>query len=138
MGKVVMVNVDLIDHGLDCKIDVPADMFFELIEIVPNLLGRFGIEKSEKEYSAMLAKIKSESKTTISKCWNDEDIKGMEFLRRCQMVAVVGAYLHDIPLKITGGDLTDYMNQVGGINVTDQVDAGLIPVECFGQHQFPR
>ena len=59
----------------------------------------------------------------------DEDTE--VFLRMCQMIAVLGSYLHDIALKLSGDGIADYMTQVGGINVTKQVEAGLIPVEQF-------
>ncbi|MDP3621417.1 MAG: hypothetical protein Q8R65_05785 [Polynucleobacter sp.] len=126
-----MVEVDLAGYGINCSVTVPAEMFFELLHIIPEMIDRIGFEDSEKQYFAMLAKIKSQYQSMPSLRWGDMDEDTEVFLRMCQMIAVLGSYLHDIALKLSGDGIADYMTQVGGINVTKQVEAGLIPVEQF-------
>ena len=137
MKKEMVMNVNLSNHGVDCNVDVPAAMFFELMGIVPEMLGRIGLKNSEKEYFSMLGKIQSEYKTVSSNHWDEIDLKGKEFMRRCQIVAVLGAHLYDIPLQLSGDGLAGFMVEAGAVNITDEVNAGLIPWSNNGESNLP-
>lgn len=126
-----MVTVDLSGHGINCNVTVPAEMFFELLHIVPEMIHRIGFEDSEKQYFAMLAQIKSLYQSMPSLRWGNNDQNTEVFLRTCQIIAVLGSYLHDKTLKLSGDGIAEYMAQVGGIKITEQVEAGLISARQF-------
>jgi hypothetical protein len=45
----------------------------------------------------------------------------------CLILAVLGGLLHDIHLMICSNNALELMEELGGINVTDQVESGSLP-----------
>ena len=79
----------------------------------------------------MLKQIKSKYQEMSSTRLEAPDRAAHLYKCKCQFVAVIGACLYGITLKLSGDGIADYMTQVGGINVTEQVEAGLIPAGQF-------
>lgn len=132
MKKEKMVTIDLSGHGIDYAVDVPAEMLFQLIPIVPMMIERIGVEQSLVDYRKLLGDIKSQYKLIPKICSLAEIDSDIEvFLRKCQVAAVLGGNLLDIPLMLSGNGFHDDISRLGGIDVTHQVDAGLIPAEDF-------
>lgn len=131
MKNATMVTIDLSGHGVDCSVEVSAQLFFELLHAIPTLIDRTGIEESNRLYSEMLEQIKSQYQEMSSTRLETPDREAHLYKCKCQFVAAIGACLYGITLQLSGDGIADYMTQVGGINVTEQVEAGLIPAGQF-------
>ena len=129
MKNEAMINIDLIGNGIDYRFDVPAEMFFELVQIAPEMIERFGIESSKEQYTTILEKVKSQCPLMKNASWYSANRDTEAFMRRCQMVAVLGASLYDIPLMYSADNVLELMEQAGAINITELVEAGLIPID---------
>ena len=131
MNKENMMTICLDNFDLDCTVGVAVGMFFELFAIMPNMIEKFGYEKSLEEYFEMLSGIQSDFERIKSFSWDSANDYEQQFLRRCQVVAMLGAHLQDIPLLLAGNGLVDCITSVGGVNVTEEVLDGSIPIEQF-------
>jgi len=129
MQNEAMINVDLIGNGIDYRFDVPAEMFFGLVQSAPELINVFGVEQSQEEYAVMVEEIKSQCMLMSGVSWHGANKVAEAFFRKCQVVAVLGAFLYDIPLMYSADNVLEFMEQMGAINITEQVEAGLIPMD---------
>lgn len=126
-----MLSISLVNLDVDCVIEVPVDMFFELLENTPDLIGQFGFESSMSQWLEMLSTVKAEYKEVGNFDWSKANADEEVFLRRCQIVVALGAHLKDIPLMLSGEGLVDFIEDMGGIDVTEQVLNGSLPIENF-------
>ena len=131
MSNEKMLTISLVNLDIDCAIEVPVDMFFELLENTPDLIGRFGFESSMSQWLEMLSTVKFEYKDVRNFDWSKANADEEVFLRRCQIVVALGAHLKDIPLMLSGEGLVDFIEDMGGIEVTEQVLNGSLPIENF-------
>ena len=131
MIKENFITISLTRLGMEKSIDIPADMFFELMEIIPNMIERIGLAKSKKQYADMWESVDSSSKNRSNLSWSNSDDETKVFLRRCLVLAVLAAHLFEIPLMLSGGGLVEEIESIGGINITEQVENGSIPMEQF-------
>jgi hypothetical protein len=70
-----------------------------------------------------------ENRSNLS--WFNSDDETKVLLRRCQILVALAAHLFEIPLILSGDGLVVKIEDMGGINVTEQVENGTIPVEHF-------
>lgn len=131
MSNENMMTISLANFDLECNIEAPVGMFFELFEIMPNMIKKFGYEQSLEEYLGLLSGIKSDFGSIKNFSWCEASEYEQHFLRRCQVVAMMGAHLQGIPLLMAGEGLVDCITSVGGINVAEEVLHGSISVEQF-------
>jgi len=131
MNKDNFITISLTRLGIEKSIDVPADMFFELIENIQNMIERIGLAKSKKQYADMRDIVDSSIENRVNLSWFNSDEETKVLLRRCQILAVLAAHLFEIPLMLSGGGLIEKIESIGGINVTEQVENGSIPMEKF-------
>ena len=131
MIKENLITISLTRLGIEKSIDVPADMFFELMEIIPNMIERIGLDKSKKQYADMWGRVDSSIENRSNLSWSNSDEETKVFLRRCQVLTVLAAHLFEIPLMLSGGGLDEKIEDIGGINITEQVENGSIPIEQF-------
>ena len=127
MKKEKMLTLDLIGHGLDYRFNVPESIFFDLVEIVPQLVECIGFEQSKIDYSEMLEDIREKYQLMDEESWDSTDNETQVLLRKCLIIAVLGGLLHDIPLMICSNNAVELMEGLGGINITDQVESGALP-----------
>ena len=131
MIKENLITISLTRLGIEKSIDIPADMFFELMETIPNMIERIGLAKSKKQYADMWDSVNSTIGNRSNLSWSNSDEETKFLLRRCQVLAVLAAHLFEIPLMLSGDGLVMKIEDIGGINVTGQVENGSIPIEQF-------
>ena len=131
MNNTKMVTLNLLGHGIDAEMDVPVEMLFELIKLMPSLLDRLGIKKLTNDYSILHEKLKAKCTTSGKIKWDPNVPNDLMFMRTFQLVAVMGAHLFDTPLMLAGDGIGEYVKQFGGVDVTSQVESGEIPREIF-------
>ena len=95
------------------------------------MIERIGLAKSKKQYADMWESVDSSSKNRSNLSWSNSDDETKVFLRRCLVLAVLAAHLFEIPLMLSGGGLVEEIESIGGINITEQVENGSIPMEQF-------
>lgn len=126
MNKEMMIEVDLIGNGVDCRVEVPASIFFQLVPIISDMVEIIGLKNAGIEYASMLEDIREKSKQMGSASWFSVDTDTQIFIRKCQMVAILGAQMYDHPLMICGDGVTEHLEYEGGINITEEVETGEI------------
>ena len=131
MNKESLITINLIRLGFEKSIAIPSDMFFELMENIPHMIERMGVDKSKKQYADMWDSINSSIENKANLSWFNTDNETKTLLRRCQILIALAAYLFDTPLMLSGDGLVEKIEGIGGINVTEQVENGSIPMERF-------
>ena len=126
-----MITIGLQGLGFENSIDIPADMFFELMENIPHMIERIGLVQSKKQYADMWDSVDSTIGNKGNLNWFNCDQEGKVLLRRCQILAALAAYLFEIPLILSGDGIAEELEGIGGINITEQVENGSIPIERF-------
>jgi hypothetical protein len=131
MNNLNMITIGLQGLGFENSIDIPADMFFELMENIPHMIERIGFAKSKKQYADMWDSVDSTIGNRGNLSWFNSDQEGKVLLRRCQILAALAAHLFEIPLILSGDEIVEKLEGIGGINITEQVENGSIPMEQF-------
>lgn len=131
MNKDNFITISLTRLGIEKSIDIPADMFFELMEIIPNMIERIGLARSKKQYADMWESVDFSIENRSNLSWFNSEDETKVFLRRCQILVALAAYLFDTPLMLSGDGLVEKIEDIGGINVTEQVENGSISMEHF-------
>lgn len=131
MNKESLITINLIRLGFEKSIDIPADMFFELMENIPHMIERIGVVNSKKQYADMWNSVNSTIENRANLSWFNSDNETKVLLRRCQILVALSAYLFDIQLMLSGDGLVEKIEDIGGINITEQVENGSIPLEQF-------
>jgi hypothetical protein len=131
MNKESLITINLIGLGFEKSIDIPADMFFELMENIPHMIERIGVANSKKQYADMWDSVNSTIENRANLSWFNSDNETKVLLRRCQILVALAAYLFDIQLMLSGDGLVEKIEDIGGINITEQVENGSIPLEQF-------
>jgi hypothetical protein len=131
MKKEKMLTLDLIGHGLDYRFNVPEQAFLDLIKLAPQILECIGLDKFTIQYSKILEVLKAKSQYMNEVSWDSAEKETQVFLCMCLILAVLGGLLHDIPLMICSNNALELMEELGGINVTDQVESGSLPFLSF-------
>ena len=126
MKKEKMLTIDLIGHGLDYRFDAPESEFLDLVKLAPQILEDYKLEENKICYSQVLEIIRAKSPYMSEISWDSGEIDTQIFLRMCLMIAVIGGLLHDIPLMICSNNALEMMQELGGINVTEQVESGAL------------
>ena len=127
MKKEKMLTLDLIGHGLDYRFDVPESEFLDLVKLAPQILECHELEENKIRYSHILEIIKSTSPYMSDISWDSGVNETQLFLRMCLMIAVIGGLLQDIPLMICSNNAAEMIQELGGIDVTDEVESGALP-----------
>lgn len=120
MSNENMMIINLDNFDLDCSIEVPTGMFFELFQVMPTLIEQFGYENSRQEYHALLEGVQHEFNDIKNFSWDAANQQEQSFLRRCQVVAMLGAHLDGFPLLLGGDDLVKRFSAEGGIQITEE------------------
>ena len=128
MNKESLITINLIGLGFEKSIDIPADMFFELMENIPHMIERIGVVNSKKQYADMWDSVNSTIENRANLSWFNSDNETKVLLRRCQILVALSAYLFDIQLMLSGDGLVEKIEDIGGINITEQVENGSIPM----------
>jgi hypothetical protein len=131
MNKESLITINLIRLGFEKFIAIPSDMFFELMENIPHMIERIGVDKSKKQYADMWESVDSSNENRSNLSWSDSDEETKVLLRQCQILVALAAHLFEIPLMLSGDGLVEKIEDIGGINVTEQVENGSIPIEQF-------
>jgi hypothetical protein len=131
MNNLNMITIGLQRLGFEKSIAIPSDMFFELMENIPHMIERMGVDKSKKQYADMWDSVNSSIENKANLSWFNTDNETKTLLRRCQILIALAAYLFDTPLMLSGDGLVEKIEGIGGINVTEQVENGSIPMERF-------
>lgn len=129
MESLGTVTVDLSGHGIDYQFDVPSSDFFQLMVATGVTIEMIGIEKIEKKFKEVLEVVKSQYQSMPSLNWNSANKHGREFLTDCQSVAVLGAHLYGIGLKIYSKKLCMDISHFKGLSTPMPVGANSIPAE---------
>jgi hypothetical protein len=131
MIKENLISISLTRLGIEKSIDIPADMFFELMENIPHMIERIGLSKSKKQYADMWDSVDSTIGNKGNLSWFNSDNETKVLLRRCQILVALAAHLFEIPLILSGDGIVEKLEGIGGINITEQVENGSIPIEPF-------
>jgi len=131
MNNLNMITIGMQRLGFEKSIDIPADMFFELMENLPHMIERIGLAKSKKQYADMWDSVDSSIENRNNLSWFNSDNETKALLRQCQVLAALAAHLFEIPLMLSGDGLVEKIEGIGGINITEQVENGSIPKEQF-------
>ena len=131
MNKENLTTISLTRLGFEKSIDIPADMFFELLENIPHMIERIGSAKSKKQYADMWDSVDSSIENQVNLSWLNSDQETKVLLRRCQILLALAAHLFEIPLMLSGDEIVEKLEGIGGINITEQVENGSIPMEQF-------
>ena len=131
MNKENLTTISLTRLGFEKSIDIPADMFFELLENIPHMIERIGSAKSKKQYADMWDSVDSSIENQVNLSWLNSDQETKVLLRRCQILLALAAHLFEIPLMLSGDGIVEKLEGIGGINITEQVENGSIPMEQF-------
>ena len=115
MNKENLTTISLIRLGFEKSIDIPADMFFELLENIPHMIERIGSAKSKKQYADMWDSVDSSIENQVNLSWLNSDQETKVLLRRCQILLALAAHLFEIPLMLSGDGLVDKIEAMGGI-----------------------
>jgi len=110
-----MITIGLQGLGFENSIDIPADMFFELMENIPHMIERIGAANSKKQYADMWNSVNSSIENKANLSWLNSDNETKVLLRRYQILVALAAYLFDIPLMLSGDGLVEKIEAVGGI-----------------------
>jgi hypothetical protein len=129
MNNLNMITIGLQGLGFEKSVDIPADMFFELLENIPHMIERIGLSKSKKQYADMWDSVNSTIENRGNLSWFNSDNETKVLLRRCQILVALAAHLFEIPLILSGDGIVEKLEDIGGINVTEQVENGSIPIE---------
>ena len=132
MNQEKLMDLSLKNLGLDYTIAVPVNMFFQLFEILPGMIEDMGLEEAKRQYAEMVSEVRAYAAGKSHTSWIDADNDDVcAHLRQCQVVVALSAVLLDMPLFMSGDGLQETMEDLGGINVTKQVEAGMIPKGLF-------
>ena len=131
MNNLNIITIGLQGLGFENSIDIPADMFFELMENIPHTIERIGFAKSKKQYADMWDSVDSRIGNRGNLSWFNSDQEGKVLLRRCQILAALAAHLFEIPLILSGDGIVEKLEGIGGINITEQVENVSIPIERY-------
>jgi len=110
-----LITISLTRLGIDKSIAIPSDMFFELMENIPHMIERIGVDKSKKQYADMWDSVNSSIENRANLNWFNSDNETKVLLRRCQILVALAAYLFDTPLMLSGDGLVEKIEAVGGI-----------------------
>ena len=125
------MSVSLTGIGFEKTIEVPADMFFELLEIVPSMIEKIGFAECKNQYTDMWDSVDSSIWDRENLSWFNSDDETKVFLRQCQILIALAAHLFEIPLILSGDSLVEKVEDIGGVNVTEQVENGSIHIGQF-------
>ena len=78
-----MITIGLQRLGFEKSIDIPADMFFELMENLPHMIERIGLAKSKKQYADMWDSVDSSIENRNNLSWFNSDNETKALLRQC-------------------------------------------------------
>ena len=131
MNKESLITINLIRLGFEKSIAIPSDMFFELLENIPHMIEQVGLAKSKKQYADMWDSVDTSIVNRSNLSWFNSDNETKVLLRQCQILVALAAHLFEIPLMLSGDGLVEKIEDIGGINVTEQVENGSIPIEHF-------
>jgi len=115
MNNLNMITINLQKLGFEKSVDIPADMFFELLENIPHMIERIGLAKSKKQYADMWESVNSSIENRANLSWSNSDDETKFLLRRCQVPAALAAHLFEIPLILSGDGLVMKIEDIGGI-----------------------
>jgi len=115
MNKESLITINLIRLGFEKSIAIPSDMFFELMENIPHMIERIGVDKSKKQYADMWNSVNSSIENQVNLSWLNSDQETKVLLRQCQILLALAAHLFDTPLMLSGDGLVDKIEAMGGI-----------------------
>jgi hypothetical protein len=115
MNNLNMITIGLQGLGFENSIDIPADMFFELMENIPHMIERIGFAKSKKQYADIWDSVNSSIKNRANPSWLNSDNETKVLLRRCQILVALAAHLFEIPLMLSGSGFVEKIEDIGGI-----------------------
>jgi hypothetical protein len=131
MNKEILITINLIRLGFEKSIAIPSDMFFELLVNIPHMIEQIGLAKSKKQYADMWDSVNTSIVNRSNLSWFNSDNETKVLLRQYQILVALAAHLFEIPLMLSGDGLVEKIEDIGGINVTEQVENGSIPIEHF-------